>query len=108
MPGRLVGCAAGVPELHLVAAEESAGSAAGCGEARHVDVLAADAAIVLDRLAEQRGMKPGDVHADLLAQIPADHVGAVAEAVRVGWSDFELSRMRVVSTALAPMTTTLP
>ena len=49
-----------------------------------------------------------DVDADLLAQVAADDVGAVADAVRIRRRTFELSRMRVESTQLAPTTTTLP
>ena len=76
-------------------------------EAGHVHVLAADAAVVALAVPYNAGMKPRDMEAHLLTQVAADHVAAVADAVGMR-CDFELSRMRVVSTQLAPITTTLP
>ena len=52
-------------------------------EPRQVDVLAADAAIVAGRRADQRRQVAGRVEADLLTQVAADHVGTVAQAVGV-------------------------
>ena len=52
-------------------------------EARHVDVLAADAAVVAGRRADEPREEAAHVEADLLAEVAADHVGAVADAVRV-------------------------
>ena len=52
-------------------------------EARHVDVLAVRAVILLVAAAVERRHVPLHVEANLLAQIAADHVGAVADAVRI-------------------------
>jgi hypothetical protein len=49
--------AAGVPELHLVAADERQ-VLPEVREARHVDVPAADATILLDRVPFRPGRKP--------------------------------------------------
>src|SRR4029453_17326360 len=76
------GQAAAVPELHLEPAEESEVAAAVC-EARHVDVLAADAEVVLQRVAIELRQKPGHMDAQLLAEIPADDVRPLANAVRL-------------------------
>jgi hypothetical protein len=52
-------------------------------EARHVHVLAADAAIVPCRRADELGEDAASVKPDLLAQIAADHVRAVPDPVRI-------------------------
>ena len=75
--------AAGVPELDAEAAQVVALVRRLVVEAPQVDVLAADAAIVARRPAGQR-LHPADViEADLLAQVAADDVRAVADAVRI-------------------------
>ena len=77
-------------------------------EARHVGVFAADAAVVARCRPVQRRHEAARMEAHLLAEVAADDVAAVADAVRIGRVEVELSRMRVVSTQLAPITTTLP
>src|SRR6476620_5050780 len=52
-------------------------------EARHVDVLAADAAVVSRRRPDEYRQEAGDVQTNLLAEKSADHIGSVADAVRV-------------------------
>src|SRR5262249_17057952 len=80
---RAVGARPGVPELRAEAAQIVALPVGPMIEARHVDVLAADAAIVSRRGALEHRKEPGHVQADLLAQIPADDVGSVPETVRM-------------------------
>jgi hypothetical protein len=72
----VAGCrqAAGVPELHLEAAQVVQ-VLQPVVEARHVDVLAADAQVVLHAVAVQRRQESGDVHAQLLAQVAPDDIG---------------------------------
>ena len=77
--GAIAGAAA--PELHAEAAQVIALAAVAMIEARHVDVLAADAIVVLHRRAEQLRHEAEHVQAHLLAQIAADHVGRIADAV---------------------------
>src|SRR5213593_4518315 len=50
-------------------------------EARHVDVLAPDPAVVPGGGAVEEGQGTPHVDPDLLAEVAADHVGAVAEPV---------------------------
>ena len=52
-------------------------------ETRHVDMLAANSAIVPRRCALQRRQITSRVQPDLLAQVTTDHIGSIAEAVRV-------------------------
>ena len=103
-PARVVRRSA-APELHAEAAQVVALAAVAVVEARQVDVLAADAVVILRRRAEQLGHKAEHVQPHLLAQIPADHVGRIADAVRVA-DDFEFSRMRVESMQDAATITT--
>ena len=77
-------------------------------EARHVDVLAADAAIVAGRRAGERGQDAARVESDLLAQIAADDVRAVAEAVRVPVATSSSAGCGSSRRVLAPTITTLP
>src|SRR5881296_3584106 len=74
---------AGIPELRAEPAQVVALAAGAMIEARHVDVLAADAAIVPRRRAGEHGKESGRIQPDLLAEVAADHVGAVAKTVRV-------------------------
>ena len=53
-------------------------------ESRHINVFTADAAIVPRRRPFERGEISARVQPDLFAEVTADHVGPVAEAVRVG------------------------
>ena len=58
-------------------------------EARHVRVLAADAAVVARRRSVQRRHEPAGMEAHLFAEVAADDVAAVADAVgmrRRTWS----------------------
>ena len=72
-----------VPELRAEAAQVVAAAPGAMVEARHVDVLAADAAVVPRGRAYERGQVAAHVEPDLLAEVAADHVRSVADAVRV-------------------------
>ena len=70
-------------------------------EAGHVDVLAADTAVVPCRCTHERREVSGDVEADLLAQVAADDVGAVAEPVRMAFRSGIQQDARRIDTARA-------
>ncbi len=74
---------AGVPELHAEAAQVVTPAPRPVIEARHVDVLPSDAAVVASGRPGQRGKVPDRVQADLLAEIAPDDVRPVADAVGV-------------------------
>ena len=87
-PGNLLGptgvvARAAAPELHAESAQVIALAAVAMIESRHVDVFAADAVVVLHRRAEQFRHEAEHVQPNLLAQIAADHIGRVADAVRM-------------------------
>src|SRR5690349_16461175 len=78
---RAVDARAGIPELRAEPAQVVPLPAGAMVEPRHVDVLAADSAIVARFRSQERGEEPRHVHAHLLAEETPDHVGSVADAV---------------------------
>ena len=74
------GAAAGVPELHAETTQVVAFVLGALIEARQIDVLA-DASIRLPRLSVQRRQKAAHVEAELLAEMTAEYIVAVADAV---------------------------
>ena len=82
-PVRAGRAGAGVPELRAEAAQVIALPAGAMVEPRHVDVLAADAAVVSRRRAGEDREEAGRVQPNLLAQIAANHVRSVAEPIRM-------------------------
>ena len=91
-----VGAAAGVPELGAPAAQVVAGEAGAVVEAGHVHVLAADAAVVLPRLAVEVWEEPLDVDPDLLADLAAEGHRDLGLAVVVP-EEHELRRPRAAT-----------
>ena len=75
-----IGLRAAVPELSAEASQIVALDAA-MVEARHIDVFAADAVVVLRGAADQFRQESEHVEADLFAEIAADDVGRIADAV---------------------------
>ena len=80
---RAVDAGAGVPELRAEPPQVVAASARQMVEARHVDMLATDPAIVLRGSPNERREVAGHVEPNLLAQVATDDVRPVAEPVGV-------------------------
>ena len=71
----------GVPELNAESSQVVSRPPGAMVEAGDVDVFTADAAVVTRRRTEERREVAGDVQPDLFAEVPADDIGAVADAV---------------------------
>ncbi len=78
-----IGLRAGVPELAAEAADVVALAAVAMIEARHVHMRAADSVVVIYGGADQLRREASNGEANLFRQIAADHIGGVADAVRV-------------------------
>src|SRR3954469_409394 len=74
----------GVPELRAESTQVVATAAGAMVESRHINVFPADAAIVPRRRPFECREISARVQPDLFAQVAADHVGSVAEPIRVG------------------------
>src|SRR4051812_47905646 len=72
-----------VPELRAESAQVVAAAAGSMVEPRHIDMLTADAAIVPRRRTFEGRQISTRVQPDLFAEVTPDHVGSIAEAVRV-------------------------
>src|SRR3569833_342824 len=78
---RDIGLSAGVPELTSESAQVIALSPIPMIEARHIHVRTTNAVVVVNLPAHQLRSETVDREANLLGEIPADHIGRVADPV---------------------------